>query len=222
MHGLSLDDIAGAVDELALCRGRVGVTQRSGTSRGSTAPSPSTSTSSSRSSRTPSGRSASTSPTASRRRRIAVVERLTPHLDGYLRHRPEPWTIVHGDFRADNLLLGGRTCRRRRLADRRPRARRRRPQLPAGGQPATRSSATARASPRRAVRRSAFGPRRGPRGRRRCGTTIGATRYGGLIMAIVASTLVRRTDRGDEMFIAMADRHAVQALDLDSLALLAS
>ena len=46
--------------------------------------------------------------------------------------------------------------------------------------------------------------------------------YGGLIMAIVASTLVRRTDRGDEMFTAMADRHAVQALDLDSLALLAS
>ena len=46
--------------------------------------------------------------------------------------------------------------------------------------------------------------------------------YGGLIMAIVASILVRRTDRGDEMFIAMADRHAIQALDLDSLALVAS
>ena len=40
-------------------------------------------------------------------------------------------------------------------------------------------------------------------------------------MAIVASTLVRRTDRGDEMFIAMADRHARQALDLDALDLLA-
>ena len=44
--------------------------------------------------------------------------------------------------------------------------------------------------------------------------------FGGLIMAVVASTLVRRTDRGDEMFITMADRHARQALDLDSLELL--
>ena len=45
--------------------------------------------------------------------------------------------------------------------------------------------------------------------------------FGGLIMAVVASTLVRRTDRGDEMFITMADRHAQQALDLGSLDLLA-
>ena len=43
--------------------------------------------------------------------------------------------------------------------------------------------------------------------------------FGGLIMAIVAQALVRRTDRGDEMFITMADRHARQALDLDSEAL---
>ena len=40
--------------------------------------------------------------------------------------------------------------------------------------------------------------------------------FGGLIMAIVAQALVRRTDRGDEMFITMADRHSRQALDLDS------
>ena len=43
--------------------------------------------------------------------------------------------------------------------------------------------------------------------------------FGGLIMAVVASTLVRRTERGDEMFTVMADRHARQALDLDSLEL---
>ena len=44
--------------------------------------------------------------------------------------------------------------------------------------------------------------------------------FGGLVMAIVAQALVRRTDRGDEMFITMADRHSRQALDLDSEALL--
>ena len=46
--------------------------------------------------------------------------------------------------------------------------------------------------------------------------------FGGLVMAIVAQALVRRTDRGDEMFITMADRHSRQALDLDSEALLRS
>ena len=37
---------------------------------------------------------------------LALVDRLVPRLDGYLRARPRPWTIVHGDFRADNLLFG--------------------------------------------------------------------------------------------------------------------
>ena len=33
-------------------------------------------------------------------------------------------------------------------------------------------------------------------------------------MAVGASMLVVRTDRGDEMFLAMAHRHAAHALDL--------
>ncbi len=45
--------------------------------------------------------------------------------------------------------------------------------------------------------------------------------FGGLIMAIAASMLVERTDRGDEMFLAMAERHAIHILDLDALELLA-
>ena len=44
--------------------------------------------------------------------------------------------------------------------------------------------------------------------------------FGGLIMAIVASALVRRTDRGDDMFVTMAERHARQALDLDAESLI--
>ena len=40
--------------------------------------------------------------------------------------------------------------------------------------------------------------------------------FSGLMMAIVASMLVGRTDRGDDMFMAMAERGGRHALDLDS------
>lgn len=40
--------------------------------------------------------------------------------------------------------------------------------------------------------------------------------FDGLIMAIAASMLVARTERSDDMFMAMANRHCVQALDLGS------
>jgi hypothetical protein len=43
---------------------------------------------------------------------------------------------------------------------------------------------------------------------------------GGYIMAVIASVLVKHTDRGDEMFLAMANRHAQHALDLDTLSYL--
>jgi hypothetical protein len=41
--------------------------------------------------------------------------------------------------------------------------------------------------------------------------------WAGLVMAVGASMLVERTDRGDQMFMAMADRHALHALDLDAV-----
>src|SRR4029077_7177166 len=37
---------------------------------------------------------------------MALVDRFMPKLHAYLSHRPKPWTIVHVDFRADNLLFG--------------------------------------------------------------------------------------------------------------------
>ena len=42
--------------------------------------------------------------------------------------------------------------------------------------------------------------------------------FAGYVMAVVASMIVKQTDRGDEMFLAMANRHAQHAVDLDSLA----
>lgn len=44
--------------------------------------------------------------------------------------------------------------------------------------------------------------------------------FSGVLMAIIASTNVERTERGDEMFAVMTERPARQALHLDSLALL--
>lgn len=46
--------------------------------------------------------------------------------------------------------------------------------------------------------------------------------YASLIMAIFASMMVGRTDRGDAMFMAMANRSAQMAVDLDTQSLLAS
>jgi hypothetical protein len=44
--------------------------------------------------------------------------------------------------------------------------------------------------------------------------------YGGLLMAIVASMVVQRTDRGDLMFLTSTSRHAQHVLDSGALALL--
>jgi len=44
--------------------------------------------------------------------------------------------------------------------------------------------------------------------------------FGGLVMAVVASQIVIATERGDEMFVVMARRHATQVLDLDSESLI--
>jgi len=44
--------------------------------------------------------------------------------------------------------------------------------------------------------------------------------FGGFVMAIVASMLVEQTERGDEMFMAMANRHGQQILQLEAMSFL--
>jgi hypothetical protein len=44
----------------------------------------------------------------------------------------------------------------------------------------------------------------------------------GVIMALAASMLVERTERGDDMFMVLAERHARHALDVDALEALSS
>jgi phosphotransferase family enzyme len=53
-----------------------------------------------------------------------------------------------------------------------------------------------------------------------CWTDYRRGAFSGFVMAIFASMNVERTERGDEMFAVMAERPAQQILDLDSLALI--
>jgi len=55
----------------------------------------------------------------------------------------------------------------------------------------------------------------------RCWADYRRGTFAGLMMAVAASMLVERTARGDEMFLTMAARHSRHALDLDATELLA-
>ncbi len=54
----------------------------------------------------------------------------------------------------------------------------------------------------------------------RCWRDYVRSSYGSLLMAVFASMMVGRTDRGDAMFMAMANRSAQMAADLDALAVI--
>ena len=146
---------------------------------------------------------------------VALVDRLVPHLPGYLRRRPRPWTVVHGDFRADNLLFGRD---RVVVVDWQT--------VGLGPGPSDLSYLLgASLTPDDRRRHEATLVDRYVDGLARQGVALEREAiweqyrryaFGGLIMAIVASALVRRTERGDDMFVTMAERHARQALDLDA------
>jgi aminoglycoside/choline kinase family phosphotransferase len=150
---------------------------------------------------------------------------LFARLEGYVRADTEPWTIVHGDYRLDNLLFdptpGGvpvavvdwQTCTHG----------------PALNDVAYFIGAGLLADDRRAhedqlVRSYHAGlVAAGVEGYDwdRCWHDYRRGTWSGLIMAVAASMLVERTDRGDQMFMTMAHRHARHALDLDAPAILA-
>ncbi len=140
------------------------------------------------------------------------------HLDAYLDPGDGPMTITHGDFRLDNLLfhpeadevavVDWQTCSIGAagndvayflgagllVEDRRPHeeqlVRHYHAELTAAG--------------------IDFGWEE-------CWTAYRRGTFAGLIVAVAASMLVERTDRGDDMFMAMASRHAQHALDLDGI-----
>ena len=131
---------------------------------------------------------------------------------------------MHGDYRLDNLLLDARRRRRRgrRLADLHARSGAERRRVLHRRGPAR--PRTARAHEERLVRDYHRGlGAAGVTGYDwdECWADYRRGTFAGLIMAVAASMLVERTDRGDEMFLTMAARHSRHVLDLDAAELLA-
>jgi aminoglycoside/choline kinase family phosphotransferase len=148
-----------------------------------------------------------------------VVERLPAYLAG----RSGPWTVTHGDYRIDNLLF---------------------PVVPSAPPIVVVDWQTAAHGPGVADLSYLLGASLLPELRRQherslveeywaalrslgvedlaleeCWTQYRRYSVAGLVMAIAASMLVEQTARGDEMFVAMAQRHGRHAIDLDALAL---
>jgi hypothetical protein len=156
---------------------------------------------------------------------VAMGHRFVAGIRAYYDHRPEPHTVVHNDFRLDNLLFG----------------------TPEGGPPvAVVDWQTVGVGPALADVSYFLGAGLSVDDRRaheeelvrgyhralaaagvdhewdRCWADYRAFAFSGFHMAVLASMVVARTDRGDEMFTAMAGRHGRQVLDLGSEDLLSA
>ncbi|QXC62478.1 ecdysteroid 22-kinase family protein [Aquihabitans sp. G128] len=145
-------------------------------------------------------------------------------LEAYLFADTEPWSIVHGDYRLDNLLFdpspGGTPIA---VVDW---------QTVTHGPPlqdvayfigAGLEAETRRQHEEALVRGYHDGlVAAGVAGYdwERCWHDYRRGTWLGLIMAVAASMLVERTDRGDQMFLTMAGRHSRHALDLDAQAVI--
>jgi hypothetical protein len=146
---------------------------------------------------------------------ITLLDAFVPKVEQYLRDRPGPRTVVHGDFRADNLVIG---TDRITVLD----------WQTAAHEPATTDlsyflGASVDVERRRDMEQNLV--RRYVDAVSRYGVTLSVEdcwrdyrRYamGGLLMSIIGSTLVVRTDRGEDMFATMTNRHGIHAIDLDS------
>jgi len=154
-----------------------------------------------------------------------VCERLVEAFDAYLAAEAEsgrPQGLIHGDFRLDNMLFG------QAGADR--------PLTVVDWQTVTWGPAftdvgyflgcalpVAERREHYDALLSAYHDALGPDSH----VTVDDVRDGvrhqsffGVLMSIVSPMLVARTDRGDEMFMAMMERHAQHVLDVDALAIL--
>lgn len=146
---------------------------------------------------------------------LELSETVMASLEHYLANRLEPWSVLHGDFRLDNLLFGGP-----RVAVVDWQTVKIGPPLAdvayfvgSAFQSADRPGVEADLVESYRVALAAAGVEMSTAD---CWDGYRRYAFDGLIMAIAASMLVARTDRGDDMFMAMANRHGRQALDLGS------
>lgn len=155
---------------------------------------------------------------------ITVGNALMERLGDYISYRPEPFTAAHGDFRVDNMLFA----------------------TEAGGAPLTTVDwQTVSLGPgvtdvsyflgtsllpddratheRSLVERYHQGLLAGgvtDYALETCWSDYRRFAFAGFLMAVGASMIVGQTDRGDEMFMAMANRSGRMAIELDTLATL--
>ncbi|MGH9055513.1 MAG: phosphotransferase [Acidimicrobiales bacterium] len=151
---------------------------------------------------------------------LELTGTLMASLERYLAQREPPWTVVHGDFRLDNVLFG------------QPRV-------------SVVDWQTVRLGPGLCDVAYFIGSGLLPEDRRLhevdlvrsyhtrlgdagvdlawedCWACYRRYSFDGLLMGIAASMLVGRSERTDDMFMAMVNRHAEQAVDLGSAELIA-
>jgi hypothetical protein len=146
---------------------------------------------------------------------LDLSRHLMDHLCTYLAERPQPWSVVHGDFRLDNLLFG-----RARVAVVDWQTVRIGPPL---SDVAYFIGSALVEEDRREHEYSLVQAYHGHLqaagleiGFDECWNGYRRYAFDGLIMGIAASMLVTQTPRSDDMFMAMVNRHGHQALDLGS------
>ena len=155
---------------------------------------------------------------------LALSERLGPAIGRWVAGYDRRLTVVHGDYRLDNMLFGAG-----------PGAP---PLAVVDWQTVSRGVGAADAAYFLGAGLSVEDRRRHERELMRgywealtsrgvegfswddCWHGYRYTAFGGVAMAVVASMLVQQTARGDDMFVAMASRHGRHALDLESEKLL--
>jgi len=155
---------------------------------------------------------------------LALGAQLGGRLAAWVDRRAEPFTVTHGDYRLDNMMFGtdegGYPLA---VVDW---------QTPGHGPGASDLSyflgAGLLIDDRRAHERELVAHyHRELVGRGVTGWSLEECReayrlyaFAGVVMAVVASMIVTQTDRGDDMFMAMATRHLRHAIDLEAMALL--
>jgi hypothetical protein len=151
---------------------------------------------------------------------MAVAERFAPRVGAWVAGTEGPLTVIHGDYRLDNMLFGtGAGAPPLAVVDWQTVAR-----GLGTGDAAYFLGAGLLVDDRRAHERDllrAYWEDLHGRGVAdyawdTCWRDYRRTAYSGVLMAVVASMIVVQTPRGDDMFMAMASRHAQQVLDLEA------
>jgi Phosphotransferase enzyme family len=148
---------------------------------------------------------------------LAIGERLMKNLSRYLQNRQPPYTLQHGDYRLDNLLFGADhtvgvvdwqvMTHGSGLSD---------VAYFLGAGLTVEDRRTHESALVQEYHRALLGRGVQDYDWNQCWLDYRRYAFSGFIMAVAASMIVVQTDRGDEMFLTMAQRHGQQILDLNA------